>query len=237
MSETTFALRVFHPSVDPRRITEELGLPPQISWQAGNDKSTSYWQTQLVGDESGRGTLASALHDIAARFEPYRFFIDEIRAGHGRVEIVVSHAPIGLDEELWAAFAKLRISLKFSQANLTREQLVQRLCEYDDQDVAKIAIDMIEGGANQSRASQISVSEALHIWGTRLTISEKITHKHIPGLSSFVDAIKNKGPTDYLEQYVFRGTSPVICFVDISNGRLVGIVCGIRKNDGEAEPS
>lgn len=107
---STFTLRVFHPSIDPRKITEELGLPPTTSWVAGAERTESYWQTRLLGNETGRGDVNSALRDIAARFEHYRFFVEEMREGDGRVEIAVADlADVG--PEARAAFADLRIGL------------------------------------------------------------------------------------------------------------------------------
>jgi hypothetical protein len=113
MTEPVFTLRVFHPSIDPRKITEELGLPPRTSWAAGGDRRESYWQTRLAGDETGRGDLASALRDVAARFEPYRFFVDEMREGGGRVEIAIAGGDVLLDASIESAFRDLRIVLVF----------------------------------------------------------------------------------------------------------------------------
>lgn len=113
MTEPVFTLHVFHPSIDPRRITEELGLPPQTSWQAGGGKSESHWQTRLAGNETGHGDVNSALADIAARFEPYRFFVDEVREGGGRVEIAIARGDVLLDANNESAFRDLRIVLVF----------------------------------------------------------------------------------------------------------------------------
>ena len=106
---TTFMLRVFHPSVDPRKITEELGLPPQTSWS----DSGTHWQTRLAGAESGHGDVNAALRDIAARFEHYRFFVDEMRSGGGRVEIAVANTSAKIDTALIESFDDLKIDLKF----------------------------------------------------------------------------------------------------------------------------
>ncbi len=113
MTVPALALRVFHPSVDPRKITEELGLPPQTSWAAGGERRESYWQTRLAGDETGRGELGSALRDVAARFAHYRFFVDEIREGGGRVEIAIAGADVPLDSQIEALFRDLKIALVF----------------------------------------------------------------------------------------------------------------------------
>jgi hypothetical protein len=107
------SLRVFHPSIDPRKITEELGLPPQTSWAAGGDRRESYWQTRLAGDETGRGDLGAALRDVAARFAHYRFFVEDIRSGGGRVEIAIAGAAAGVDVETEAMFRDLKIVVVF----------------------------------------------------------------------------------------------------------------------------
>lgn len=107
---TTFTLRVFHPSIDPRKITEELGLPPQTSWSDGG----THWQTRLAGAESGHGDVNAGLRDIAARFEHYRFFVDEMRSGGGRVEIAISAAHGSVDARLDETFRDLNIALLFA---------------------------------------------------------------------------------------------------------------------------
>jgi hypothetical protein len=108
---STFTLRVFHPSIDPRKITEELGLPPTTAWQAGGDRAESYWQTRLLGNETGRGDVNSALRDIAARFEHYRVFVEEMRGGGGRVEIAVAAAQDSVEPVVEAVFRGLNIAL------------------------------------------------------------------------------------------------------------------------------
>ena len=109
---TTFTLRVFHPSIDPRKITEELGLPPQTSWSDGG----THWQTRLAGAESGHGDVNAGLRDIAARFEHYRFFVDEMRSGGGRVEVAVANAESEIDGALRTAFDELGILLAVMSA-------------------------------------------------------------------------------------------------------------------------
>jgi hypothetical protein len=110
---STFTLRVIHPDIDPRKITEELGLPPQTSWRAGGETG---WQTRLAGDESGRGDVNSALRDIAARFAHYRFFVDEMQNGGGRVEVIAEHAAGNVDTDVRAAFGELGILLTVMSA-------------------------------------------------------------------------------------------------------------------------
>jgi len=36
--EFTISLRIRHPSVDPRTITETLGIEPQYTWKAGEPR-------------------------------------------------------------------------------------------------------------------------------------------------------------------------------------------------------
>lgn len=110
---SAFTLRVFHPNIDPYKITEELGLPPQTSWAAGGERRESYWQTRLAGNETARGDMNSGLRDIAARFEHYRFFVDEILDGGGRVEIAIHGAASDLNPSLQRMFDGLRIVLVF----------------------------------------------------------------------------------------------------------------------------
>ena len=109
MSAPLFALRVFHPTRDPREITDALGLPPQTSWAAGGGHAETFWQTALAGNETGRSDVESGLRDIAARFAHYRFFVDEIRDGGGRVEVAVGGAA---PEAAWIGiFCDLGIAL------------------------------------------------------------------------------------------------------------------------------
>src|ERR1700712_5087213 len=115
MSTPDLSLRISHPSIDPRAITTGLGLPPQPSGAAGGDKRESYWQTRLAGNETGRGDLSSALRDVAARFAHYRFFVDEIRAGGGRVEIAIAGSAVALDTDIENIFRDLRIALVFEK--------------------------------------------------------------------------------------------------------------------------
>ena len=106
---SAFLLRVVHPTADPRAITEALGLPPQSVRRADG---AIVWQTRLAGNETGRGGVNAGLRDIAARFAHYRFFVDEIRSGGGRVEIVVD-GPI--DDASRDIFRVLNIELAREQ--------------------------------------------------------------------------------------------------------------------------
>jgi hypothetical protein len=129
-SRSVFSLRVFHPSIDPEEISEGFGLAPRHSRRAGEERktpkgqslsgtyNTSYWMTELTGDESGRGDLTTALRDIANRLRAYEFFVKKIRDEGGRVEIFIGWLLEGndgfvLDNALMARFAELGIDLSF----------------------------------------------------------------------------------------------------------------------------
>jgi hypothetical protein len=129
-SRSVFSLRVSHPSIDPEEISEGFGLAPRHSSRAGEERktpkgqslsgtyNTSYWMTELTGDESGNGDLLGALRDIANRLEPYEFFVKKIRAGGGRVEIFIgwfleTNDGFVFDHALVARFAALGVDLSF----------------------------------------------------------------------------------------------------------------------------
>lgn len=128
MTAPVFTLRVYHPSIDPREISAELGLPPVSCDFVGEPRIThggkvlkgvhkeSYWRTSLAGDESGRDDLAAGLRDICARLEPYRFFTERIRAEGGRLELFIGwfldrNEGLELDRDVLAKLAALGIDL------------------------------------------------------------------------------------------------------------------------------
>jgi hypothetical protein len=130
MTAPSFTLRLYHPSIDPRQITEELGLPPIGAWRAGEPRMTpkgtllggfakmSFWRTNLVGDESGLGDLAAGLHDIAARLEPYKGFLNRIGDEGGTVALLVTwlvadDEALAVEPALLARYAQLGVALDF----------------------------------------------------------------------------------------------------------------------------
>jgi long-subunit acyl-CoA synthetase (AMP-forming) len=101
---TTFTLRVFHPALSAREVSEAFGLP-------GTGRGT-WWETPLAGDETGRGGTDAALADIAARLAHYRYFVDDIRNTGGRVEIAVAGGG-DIDAPVADMFRTLNIPLVF----------------------------------------------------------------------------------------------------------------------------
>jgi hypothetical protein len=130
MTAPTFTLRLYHPSIDPRQITEELGLAPIGAWRAGEPRTTpkgtllggfakmSFWRTNLAGDESGRDDLAAALHDIAGRLEPHRSFLNRLDEEGGTVTLLVTwfvadNEAIAVEPALLTRYAQLGVALEF----------------------------------------------------------------------------------------------------------------------------
>ena len=124
------SLRVFHPTIDPDKISRELGLKPFRCWKAGEPRTTpigtplkgnwaeSYWcSKQLIRGALPRGqTLPAAISKLLDRLEPYKTFFHRIRVGGGRVELDVGwYFPVRggdvFDYALQARLAKLKIDL------------------------------------------------------------------------------------------------------------------------------
>lgn len=103
--EFTMSLRVRHPDIDPALITQNLGLAPQHSWRAGEDRKSatgdcaggnyreSYWvcalmpepklSSELVGAES---ELQQVLGTLRRSFD----FLQSLQASGGTTEVHVS---------------------------------------------------------------------------------------------------------------------------------------------------
>lgn len=124
------SLRVFHPVIDPDKITRELGLKPFRCWKAGERRTTpigtplkgswpqSYWcSKQLVRGSTPRSpSLPDAISKLLDRLEPHKAFFHRIRRGGGRVELDVGwYFPVQggaeFDCALQSRLAKLKIDL------------------------------------------------------------------------------------------------------------------------------
>jgi hypothetical protein len=94
------SLRVRHPSIEPGRITEALGMEPDRCWKAGEPRQTptgmplagsnrdTYWTARIT---TGRWPLAlnDAIHETLRGLVRHRSFLHEIRAEEGKVELFV----------------------------------------------------------------------------------------------------------------------------------------------------
>jgi len=94
------ALRFRHPSIDPEKITEALGIEPKRAWKAGEPRRTpagtplkgfnreTYWVADIA---AGRWPLElnEAIHESLRRLVRHRSFLHQVRAEGGTVEFFV----------------------------------------------------------------------------------------------------------------------------------------------------
>jgi hypothetical protein len=97
----TVSLRIWHPTLDPQRITDALGISPKRSWRAGADRQTprgeplpgvnrdTYWYVNVIAGHWPPRKLQSAISEILDRLTAYRAFFHELRAEGGRVELFI----------------------------------------------------------------------------------------------------------------------------------------------------
>jgi hypothetical protein len=103
--EFTMSLRIRHPDVDPALITQNLGLHPQHTWRAGDERKSSagdaldgtyretYWvcglmaQPKLATEQTG---LESELHQVLSGLRRSFDFLQSMQRGGGAIEIYVS---------------------------------------------------------------------------------------------------------------------------------------------------
>jgi len=104
MYEFTMSLRVRHPTIDPVRVTQALGIEPQHSWRAGEKRSDpagrrlesahhdSYWMSNLLEAPSlsgGEFSVETLLEQALARFRRSQPFFEDLRADSGVAELDV----------------------------------------------------------------------------------------------------------------------------------------------------
>ena len=126
----TIALRIWHPSIKPEKITEEFGIVPDHSSEAGRPRKTpkgtplegvyreSYWHADPFhrGEYSSTDDLVEdALEELLQVIEPHRSFIQQLRAEGARVLVQVSsfsgrNYAFELTPDLLGRFAALGVS-------------------------------------------------------------------------------------------------------------------------------
>jgi hypothetical protein len=87
------SLRIWHPTVRPDELSNELGMPPTIRWEAGSEaphgrmRESTYWSAHLThsADVSLARFLERAVEDLRSR----RSFLEELLATGGRCELFV----------------------------------------------------------------------------------------------------------------------------------------------------
>ena len=103
--EFTVSLRLRHPTIDPSRITQTLGIEPQHTWKAGEPRRDpvggalegiyreSYWMGRLMDEpqlSSARLSVESVLLQILAHLRRSHDFLKQLHAEGGVAELHVS---------------------------------------------------------------------------------------------------------------------------------------------------
>jgi hypothetical protein len=96
-------LRLRHPSIDPDKITRELGMPPYRCWSAGEPRTTpantplsgtwreTYWCSEALSNGAlpGEFDLPAAIERLLDRLQQHKEFFRGIRSEGGIVELFV----------------------------------------------------------------------------------------------------------------------------------------------------
>ena len=129
--EFTISLRIRHPTIDPRRITDALSREPQHTWQAGEPRRDpegrgldgvyreSYWTGRLMDQpqlSSGENSVETVLIQVLDHLRRAHALLDQLNAEGGVVELDVSLFSRGsfkleLSPELVAGFGRLRTAI------------------------------------------------------------------------------------------------------------------------------
>jgi Domain of unknown function (DUF4279) len=103
--EFTISLHIRHPTIDPSRITQTLGIEPQHTWQAGAPRRgpageelegayrESYWAARLMEDpqlSSERVSVESVLTHTASLLRRSHSFLEQLNTDGGVAELHVS---------------------------------------------------------------------------------------------------------------------------------------------------
>lgn len=131
--EFTISLRIRHPTVNPDRITKELGIEPQHTWKAGEARRgdtgeqlegvyhQSYWTGRLMDKpqlSSERATVESVLLQTLSQLSRSHDFLQQLSTDGGTAELVVSMFTRGvfrldLSPESSALLGRLRLTIAF----------------------------------------------------------------------------------------------------------------------------
>src|SRR3954470_19002354 len=101
----SISLRIWHPSIEPSDITNNIGINPTRSFKAGQRRATpkgtlldgtyreSYWSAYIFhdGEYSSADNLAEdIMYEAIKRLEPHKAFIHRLRSDGGRAHLQVS---------------------------------------------------------------------------------------------------------------------------------------------------
>jgi hypothetical protein len=129
--EFTLSLNIRHPTIDPDRITEMLGIKPQHTWQAGHSRRgpageelsgvyrESYWTARLIPEPqlSSEGvSIETYLMQTVSLLHRANGFLEQLTCEGGVAELHVSLFARGdfrldLIAESLAAIGRLRLTI------------------------------------------------------------------------------------------------------------------------------
>lgn len=93
------SLRISHPDIDPKIITEALHIQPRGAWKFGEPRVTptgkpldgtnrnSFWYHQFPTRDDGQ--CFSFIHSVALALQPHRDFFHRLRAEGGDIEFFI----------------------------------------------------------------------------------------------------------------------------------------------------
>lgn len=130
------ALRIRHPSIDPRVISKTLDLKPDHAWKCGDPRSDSsvtarsnrtypetYWSASLtevnplVPPSPAVLELGSFLHALTLKLQRHHSFFESLRADHGQASVLVeASVPYTLSAELMRMMAELGLDFEYQTA-------------------------------------------------------------------------------------------------------------------------
>jgi hypothetical protein len=103
--EFTISLRIRHPSIEPSRITQTLGIEPQHTWKAGDPRRgpaggelegvyrESYWMARLMEEpqlSSEQVSVESVLMRTLSQLSRSHYFLEQLHSEGGVAELHVS---------------------------------------------------------------------------------------------------------------------------------------------------
>ena len=128
--EFTVSLRIRHPSIEPSRITETLGIEPQHTWKAGEPRRDpgggdragvyreSYWMGRLMDEPqlSGQVSVETVLLQTLTQLRRSQPFLEQLSAEGGVAELSISlfareNFRLELSSDSLALLGRLRLSV------------------------------------------------------------------------------------------------------------------------------
>jgi len=129
--EFTISLRILHPTIEPSTITQTLGIEPQHSWKAGDQRRSpaggelegvfrqSYWTGRLMEKpqlSSERLSVESVLVQILSQLRRAHDFLEQLNTDGGVAELLVSlyareNFRLDLSAESLALLGRLRLAV------------------------------------------------------------------------------------------------------------------------------